>query len=309
MLSVNRLRVLHELDRRGTLAEVARALNYTPSAVSQHLSALERETGVVLLEHVGRGVRLTDAARILVGHTELILAQLERAESDLAAGLREVRGSVRVASFQSVLLEIAPRALSVLAADHPGLEVQLIHREVEDAHPGLLAHEFDLVLGEEFPGAPLPAVAGVHRENFLADPLRLALPAGMPETDRPRRLVDLATRPWALDPPGTRMGDWSLARCRAAGFEPLLRCETPDPLLHIHLVRTGHAVAFTPALLGAQHLAGVDLVTLAGEPSRMLYTEVRTGREQHPVLVAVRHALAAAVASSAAVRPAFALSE
>ena len=70
MLDVHRLRLLRELHRRGTLAEVARALSYSPSAISQQLSQLESETGVQLLERAGRGVRLTEQARILVRHTD-----------------------------------------------------------------------------------------------------------------------------------------------------------------------------------------------------------------------------------------------
>lgn len=112
MLNVARLRVLRELHLRGTLAAVADALSYTPSAVSQQLSQLEKEAGVQLLEKVGRGVRLTDQAITLVGHTEAILARLELAESELAAAQPEVRGVLRVASFQSVVLELAPAALT-----------------------------------------------------------------------------------------------------------------------------------------------------------------------------------------------------
>src|SRR6201992_3738084 len=77
MLDVHRLRLLRELERLGTLAAVARALSYSPSAVSQQLSQLEAETGVVLLEPAGRGVRLTAQARILGAHTEAILERRE----------------------------------------------------------------------------------------------------------------------------------------------------------------------------------------------------------------------------------------
>ncbi len=88
MLNLSRLRILHELNRSGTLAEVARVLSYTPSAISQQLSQLEREAGVPLLERVGRRVRLTDDALTLVQHTEVILAQLELAEAELSVASR-----------------------------------------------------------------------------------------------------------------------------------------------------------------------------------------------------------------------------
>src|SRR4051812_40166847 len=112
MLDVQRLRLLRELERRGTLAEVARALSYSPSAISQQLSQLEAETGVRLLERVGRGVRLTEQARVLTAHTDVILERLELAEADLAASLDDVAGTLRVASFQTVLLALVPATLS-----------------------------------------------------------------------------------------------------------------------------------------------------------------------------------------------------
>ena len=93
MLDIHRLRLLRELDRRGTLAAVARALSYSPSAISQQLTQLENETGVTLLEHVGRGVRLTEQALILVRHTDAILERLELAEADLAASMTDEAAS------------------------------------------------------------------------------------------------------------------------------------------------------------------------------------------------------------------------
>src|SRR5580658_6744793 len=161
MLDVHRLRLLRELDRRGTLAAVARALSYSPSAVSQQLSQLEAETGVALLEPAGRGVRLTAQARILVAHTEAILERLEEAEA-------EVRGTLRVASFQSVLLALVPEVLTGLAERHPGLRVEIAHQEAGPAFAGLLAHDFDIVLGEEYPGTAHPPVAGA-RTQLLAN--------------------------------------------------------------------------------------------------------------------------------------------
>ena len=85
MLDLRRLRLLHELHERGTIAAVADALQFTPSAVSQQLAVLERETGVRLLERAGRGVRLTDAALTLVKHTDALLERAALAEADLAA--------------------------------------------------------------------------------------------------------------------------------------------------------------------------------------------------------------------------------
>src|SRR6187551_2620283 len=114
MLDLRRLRLLRELQARGTIAAVAEAVQYTPSAVSQQLAVLEREAGVPLLERVGRGVRLTDAAVVLVRHAEALLARAELAEADLAAAAGTVAGRVRLASFQSTALRLAVPAMRAL---------------------------------------------------------------------------------------------------------------------------------------------------------------------------------------------------
>src|SRR3954449_5530513 len=119
MLDLHRLRLLRELHERGTIAAVAEALRFTPSAVSQQLAVLERETGVPLLVKAGRGVRLTDPALVLVGHADALLERVAVAEAELAAASGTVAGRARVASFQSVALRIALPAMRRLATDAP----------------------------------------------------------------------------------------------------------------------------------------------------------------------------------------------
>lgn len=117
MLNLNRLRMLSELSRLGTLAKVAESLAYSPSAISQQLGVLEKETGVQLLETVGRGVKLTPAALVLVAHTDAVLARLEEAESELAT----FRGglTLRLATFQSAVIGMAPRATDLACRKLP----------------------------------------------------------------------------------------------------------------------------------------------------------------------------------------------
>src|SRR5438045_9415165 len=119
MLDLRRLRLLRELNARGTIAAVADALQFTPSAVSQQLSMLEREGGIPLLEKAGRGVRLTDAGLLLVGHAEELLERADLAEADLAAAAGAVAGRARLAGFQSVTLHLALPAMRALTRDHP----------------------------------------------------------------------------------------------------------------------------------------------------------------------------------------------
>lgn len=291
MLSLSRLRILRELHRLGTLAEVARALSYTPSAISQQLSLLERECRVQLLERVGRRVRLTNEALALVAHTEVVLARLEQAEAELAVANPSMSGTLNVASFQTAVLSFAPKALTLMAERYPDVNVEITQREVGPAFDGLLSHDFDLILGEEYPGIPDQVRSGVDRAELISDPLRLVLPQDGPLSARPRTLRDVASFPWALDPSGTMTGQWARAECRKAGFEPLVRFDTPDLLMHAHLARTGHAAAFIPALIAAQYLGGTQILGLPGDPHRTLFTAVRSGRSAHPAVRAFRECL------------------
>lgn len=294
MLSVSRLRMLSELKRRGTLSEVARVLSYTPSAVSQQLAQLEREAGTPLLERVGRRVQLTDAGELLASHAEAVLARIEQAETDLAAARPEAAGVLRVASFQTVVMTIATAALNLAAERHPRLDVRITQRELDAAYDGLLSHEFDVILGEELPGFPVAPRAGTDRVELVQDPQLLALPAAGPLAERVTNLADLAQAPWALDAPDTQMGLWSHSLCRAAGFEPRTVLQTPDPLLQIHMVRTGHAVAFVHGLVGSQYTGGTQLIALPGAPHRNIFTAARAARVHHPAIVAFRDVMAQA---------------
>ena len=124
--------------------------------------------------------------------------------------------------------------------------------------------------------------------------MRLAQPASAP----PRALADLSGHPWILEPPGTAARHWATAVCRAAGFEPDVRYQSTDLLLHLRLVRTGHAVALLPGLLPMD--PAIHLGELPGSPARDILTATRRGASRHPALAAVRQALVAATQASSA---------
>lgn len=290
MLDLHRLRLLRELKHRGTLAAVAEALSYSPSSISQQLSVLEREAGVPLLEPVGRRVRLTPQAEILVAHTEAVLERLERAEADLAASLEGITGVLRVAAFQTAALALVPDALTRLRAAHPRLRIEITQREPESALPALLARDFDLVITEEYPGEPGPRPAGIEYAELGEDEIRLALPGDAPPG---AGLRGSAGVPWVMEPEGTASRQWAVRLCRTAGFEPDVRFESTDLLLHLRLVERGHAAALLPGLVWAGRPPTVPVVRLPEEDRiRRLFTASRRGGGEHPAVRAFRAALA-----------------
>jgi DNA-binding transcriptional LysR family regulator len=295
MLDVRRLALLHELAVRGTLARVAESMRLSPSAVSQQLSQLEREAGRELLRKSGRGVLLTAEAEVLVRHTQDLLNILERAEADLRASAMEVSGTVRVAVFQSVALTLMPPALARLREEFPLLRVEMTQHEPETALRETWARVFDMVVAEQYPGHAAPHHLGLDRELLTTDPLRLALPPGDAVAGSASRLLDVADRPWVMEPQGAASRHWAEQMCRSAGFEPDVRYESADLQVHIALVRSGNAVALLPDLIWQDTEPTCALVSLPDAPRRNIFTSARGAGRDDPGIAALRGALGEAV--------------
>jgi DNA-binding transcriptional LysR family regulator len=143
---VTRLRVLVAVAQHGSVTAAARALNYAQPSVSHHLARLEAETGATLTQRSGRGIRLTDAGRLLAGRAEEILGRLDAAERELAAHVEQRQERIRLAGFASALATIVPAALSRLAAGHPGIDLLLTEAEEPEAMRMLWAGQVDVAL-------------------------------------------------------------------------------------------------------------------------------------------------------------------
>lgn len=290
MLDLRRLRLLRELESRGTLAAVAKALDYTPSAVSQGLAALEREAGVALMRRSGRRVVLTDAGRVLARHAAALLDGVAAAEAELARTAGHVAGPVTVVAFQSAMLRIVGPALPVLAREHPGVEVTCLDLELEPAIPALRLGTVDVAVGDEWVGTPRRPEPGCTRTPLLEEEVRLVLRADHPLAGHERvPLSALAGAVWATAHPGTGHHAAHLRHCRAVGgFEPDLRHASNDLVVLLELVRCAGAVSLMPDLAGADGWPGVVVRRIAeGNLERRLYTLTRTAGEARPALQAV----------------------
>jgi DNA-binding transcriptional LysR family regulator len=297
MLDLARLRLLRELHSRGTIAAVADALQFTPSAVSQQLSTLEREAGVPLLERAGRGVRLTDAALVLVEHAEALLERAALAEADLAAAAGTVTGRGRIAGFQSALLRIALPAMEALAHDAPRLRCEVVEAEPEQALPALALGDLDLVLGDEWRHQTWRLPAGLERHLLLEDPVRLVLPARHPVARRHRDgipMAELSGEAWTTGYPGMGWEEIVQGTCRQyGGFEPDIRHRTNDATIGLALVARGLAVTMLPDLVLPSRGAGITLRPIADAPiDRRIFAVVRAADAARPstqaLLAAVR---------------------
>lgn len=296
MLDLHRLRLLREVHDRGTVHRAARALGYTPSAISQQLSVLEREAGTPLLERVGRNVRLTAAGQVLVRHASTLLEGVEAAEAELASvAAGRVAGVVRIASFQSAFLRIVAPAIRTLASTHPDVRVEATEAEVEQAAPALRLQQLDVVVGDEYEGQPRAVHADLHREALLREKIRVVLPPGHREAAADRvPIAHLADIPWASCQPGTGHREMQVRVCRElGGFEPDLRYSSDDFLILLELVRTTGAGALLPDLVLGQGAPGV-VVRLPAEGAVGRDVFLLTRRSQTPAVAAVADALRAA---------------
>jgi DNA-binding transcriptional LysR family regulator len=294
MLDVRKLRVLRELSERGTIAATAEALSFTPSAISQQLSALERETGVELLAREGRRLTLTEPGRRLVARTEAVLAALEAAEADLEASLGAVRGTIALAAFPTAAAVLVPPVVAALRAEHPGLVVRVEELEPHESLPALRLGEVDVALAHDYDTIPRTPDPAFVEHPLLADPLQIALPAGHPRAGGPVRVADLAGERWIAGRPGTHCGTVVTTASRAAGFDPAIAAHAGEFATMLALVAAGLGVAMVPALATAAGAPpGVALVDARPALERRIFAAVRGGSGRRAAVTALLAALAA----------------
>lgn len=291
MFELRRLRLLHELALRGTIANVAAALSYSPSTVSQQLAQLEHEAGATLLEPDGRRVRLTAQGRLLAAHAARALELDEAARAELSSA-QQAQVTVRIAVMPTAAETLVPRALTLLAASDPDLRLEMVEMAPEEGLFELQARTFDLVVAEQYAGYTRELREGIDRTLLGRDPVRLAVPPHSPA----RELSDLREHGWAMEPRGAAVREWSVQQCRAAGFEPDVRFEATDLIAHARLVAAGHACAMLPDLIWTGDRSSVRLLDLPGSPVREIFAATRTSSRDSTAVGAVLASLTEALA-------------
>ena len=276
MLDVTRLRVLVAVARYGSVTAAARALNYAQPSISHHIARLEAETGARLLQRAGRGVRLTEAGRLLADRAEEIIGRLDAAENELAAhvGLRE--GRVRLASFPSALGTIVPAAAATLEAESPGMDLMLAEAEPPEALRMLRAGYVDVALvfrhyqEDADPEPPGADEEGARGRLLLDEPVHLVIPAdpgrvngGPAQLADPPDLAAYAQRRWIAG--CERCRGYLIRQCALAGFTPKISFTTDDYVAVQALVAAGLGITTLPGLcLRAARHPGIWATPLPG---------------------------------------------
>ncbi|MFI8289810.1 LysR family transcriptional regulator [Streptomyces sp. NPDC085614] len=285
MLDLGRLRALHAVSVHGTVGGAAAALGYTPSAVSQQIAKLERETRTTLLERQGRGIRLTDEAHQLVATAEQLLSLVEEAEVRLEERRGLPAGRLAIGCFASAARGLMPRALAELARRHPSLDARLTevdpHLSIELVARGVI----DLAVAHDWDIAPMPTPPGVEQAVIGDDLCDVLVPRAHPLSERASvRREELAGERWISQPPGTVCHDWLMRTLRSTGYEPHIVHQAEENHTQVALVAAGLGVALVPRLGRGTLPPEVTPVRLDPVPTRRLRALWRTGAARRPAI-------------------------
>ncbi|GAA2424082.1 LysR family transcriptional regulator [Streptomyces macrosporus] len=297
MIDLRLLHTLRVLAEHGTVNAAARTLCLSPSAVSQQLRQLARETGADLLERDGRRVRLTPAAHVLLEHADALFERWERARADLRpAGLPDL-GTVRMCGFAgSVGTLLAPAAV-LLRRAHPRWEVRVAEVvTTTECHRLLLADRADIGVLTPLADSPPADDPRFDRQPLLDDPQDLVVPAGHPLAEREEaELADAARETWIA--PHRDQNDLILALCTAAGFAPRITHHADEWQGVLDLIAHGLGVCLVPRLVSTAGHGGVVRVPLRGDPApyRRVLACVRRGSRERPPVAEALEALRAQI--------------
>jgi DNA-binding transcriptional LysR family regulator len=285
VLDAQRLRVLAEVARAGSIAAAADRMAFTPSAVSQQIGKLERDLGCRLLHRHPRGVTLTPAGEALLSHAETVIGELRAAERAVRAMLGAQPPRLALGTFASAGQSLVPQALARFRRHHPDVGLTLADLEPPDGYGLVISGDLDLLITHCYPGVPLPDSRGLTRRLLMNDPLRLVVPAGHPRAGEPRLgMADLANEEWISGGAGAPNRVCLELAARSAGVRPHVAYETRDYQVTLALIEAGLGISLVPAsVLGQAGRAGVTFREIAGTTlAREIYL---VHRKRPPALV------------------------
>lgn len=271
MLDVRRLRVLSEVAARRSFSAAADALTLTQSAVSQHITALEREVGLPLIERGTRPVELTEAGYALTRHATGIFARLDGAEQELGEIAGRRHGRLRFGTFPTALATLVPPAFAAFRRNHPEVTLTVVDDHLQRLIPRLEAGELDLALIYDHEAIPDIGARDLERIPLLDDVFQAVLPAGhrLARRRRTLELCELSGEPWIGGAPTSAWYRIAIDACRRAGFTPQADFASDDHIAVQALVAAGLGVSVIPGLAVVHPLPGLAVRKLSsGAPRR-----------------------------------------
>ncbi|QES51201.1 LysR family transcriptional regulator [Streptomyces venezuelae] len=297
MLNLERLRTLDALARHGSVSGAAEGLHVTTSAVSQQMAKLEREVGQPLLAKYGRGVRLTDAGRLLAGHAARIISQVELAQADVEAQRGCAVGELRIGAFPTAMRGLLPDTLTGLRADHPELRVRVREMEPAESMAAVVRGDLDLALAIDWYNKRMPVPGELVRAHLLDDAADVAVPASHPLAGRTEiSLAEFAEDDWVSWNEGQFCHEWLVFTLRGTGIEPRIAHIAEEHHTQLAFVEAGLGVCVTPRLGRGPVPAGVRLLPVCDTVRRHVYVVWRADADRRPSIRAAVDALRATAA-------------
>jgi DNA-binding transcriptional LysR family regulator len=288
VLNIEHLQALHAVDRHGSVRAAADALHLTSSAISQQITRLEREVGHELLERNGRGVRLTDAALLLVERADSMLNLLEQTEADLDDMRSRVAGQLGIAAFPTAARGLMPNVLARLLTSHPELRVTMTELEPQASLPSLVRGDIDIVVAQDWVNAPLGHPDGLERTVLFEDIADIALPPNHRFAKRRTVSLDaMASESWVTWLHGSICHDWLMHTMRTLGHEPVIAHTAAEHETQLALVAAGLGCAVIPRLGRGAVPDGIHLVRATPAPTRTVYALWRAGNARRSSIRAV----------------------
>jgi DNA-binding transcriptional LysR family regulator len=263
-----RLLTFREVARLGSFSRAGEALALTQPAVSQQVSALERQLGVKLLERGPGGPAPTEAGALLLAHADAVADRLAQADTQVAELAAADRETLRIGAFPSALASVIPAAIARLREERPEVQIEATEASGEELGAAVAAGTLHAAMCFQDAEAPPRRPEGTERHELGDERMLAALARDHPLAERDGiRLTELAGETWTAP-----SRDHLIYRaCVAAGFEPRIAFVTRDVLAARGLVRAGLAVTLMPELVGGL-FDDLALLPLDGpQPHRALY--------------------------------------
>lgn len=299
-----RLQSLRLVAWYGGVTAAAEAAHYTPSAVSAQLRSLANDVGAPLLERQGRGVRLTDAAQVLLEHADEVAAAWEAVCARVQSGTGAKAGAVTMAGFSTAASTLLPEAVRELLRQHPGTVARIVEADPLECFDMLVTGQADLAVVVATDEMPALSDRRFEQLQLGNDPLELLVHARHRLADRESvSLAEAAGEPWIMDRPGRPYRQLVLSSCVAAGFTPEIAHESVEWETGAALVHAGFGVALVPRLAHLPSGYAVQRVPLHGDPrpARHIRAAVRAGARSQPRIVTALDAMIASAVLAPAV--------
>ncbi|WP_442543750.1 LysR family transcriptional regulator [Arthrobacter sp. KN11-1C] len=274
MIEIAALRALVAVEQQGSVVAASEAMGFSPSAVSQQIKKLEKQSGVIVLERHGRGVLLTDRGMALAEYGRRILGELEELQATLLADPAKPSGVLRLVAFSTACRGLVGPMLGKLGAAQAassaaarsghggsGLEIRVVAEDPREAVQRVATGEADLGVVHNWHSVPLVIPENMVHEDLCLDTADVLLNSAHPLAERTAvEPSDLVDESWISTPAGAICNEALLAILAGLGRVPDIRIYDPDFSTHIAMVQQGVAVALVPRLGRPELPAGVVAV-------------------------------------------------